>query len=104
MFVVSKTNGKWSSLALRFLIASVLMSVLLSLLDGVLHGPPRDQVSIDPFSRMLVYWVLDFRYIFEQGIYASTVFFVGAKFFESRTLLTVGFDTVDSSKVSVKGP
>jgi hypothetical protein len=47
---------------------------------------------------------VDFRYLAEQAIYAATIFFVGAKFFEMRTLFTVGFDKMDASKVKLKGP
>jgi hypothetical protein len=49
-------------------------------------------------------WALDFRYLADQAIYASTIFIVGAKFIETRTVLTVGFDKLDVAKVSVKGP
>jgi len=104
MFTKLKGHGEWSNLGLRFLILSVVMSVALSFLDGVLHGRIYSDASAEPFLRMVIYWTVDFRYVFENGIYASTVLFVGAKFFETRTVLTVGFDTVDGSKVTVKGP
>ena len=48
--------------------------------------------------------VIDFRYVFEQVIYAATIFFVGAKFLETRTILTIGFDKADAKKMSVRGP
>jgi hypothetical protein len=104
MFTKLKGHGAWSTLGLRFLILSVVMSVALSFLDGVLHGRIYSDSAADPFLRMVIYWTVDFRYVFENGIYASVVLFVGAKFFETRTVLTVGFDTVDGSKVTVKGP
>jgi hypothetical protein len=42
--------------------------------------------------------------LFEQGIYAAVILFVGAKFVETRTILTIGFDKLDASKMLVKGP
>ena len=104
MFTKLKGQGEWSTLGLRFLVLSVVMSIALSFLDGVLHGGIYNDSGAEPLFRMVLYWTADFRYIFENGIYASMVLFVGAKFFETRTVLTVGFDTVDGSKVTVKGP
>jgi hypothetical protein len=37
-------------------------------------------------------------------IYAATVLFVGAKFFETRTILTIGFDQLDANNVLIKDP
>jgi hypothetical protein len=104
MFTKLKGHGEWSSLGLRLLVLSVVMSIALSFLDGVLHGQIYNDSGSAPLFRMVLYWTADFRYIFENGIYAAMVLFVGAKFFETRTVLTVGFDTVDGSKVTVKGP
>jgi hypothetical protein len=104
MFTKLKGHGEWSGLALRYLILSVVMCVALSVLDGVMHGRLYNDSVADPLFRMVLYWTTDFRYVFENGMYAAVVLFVGAKFFETRTVLTVGFDTVDGSKVTVKGP
>jgi hypothetical protein len=104
MFVKLGGHGAWSMLALRFLILSIVMCVLLSILDGVLHGPLREDAGTSTFLRMFIYWTSDFRYVFEQGMLAAVVLFVGAKFFETRTIMTVGFDQVDGSKIAVKGP
>ena len=104
MFVKLGGHGAWSMLALRFLILSIVMCVLLSILDGVLHGPLRVDAGTNTFLRMFTYWTSDFRYVFEQGMLAAVVLFVGAKFFETRTIMTVGFDQVDGSKIAVKGP
>ena len=46
----------------------------------------------------------DFRYFFEQAVYAATIFFVGAKFLETRTIMTIGFDKLDASRMTLKGP
>jgi hypothetical protein len=104
MFIKSRSEGAWSDVGLRFLTLSILMCILLSVLDGVLRGPLQEQVRDGALLRMMTYWVTDFRYLFEQGVYAATVFFVGAKFFETRTVMTIGFDRADGSKVAVKGP
>ncbi|HUO99163.1 MAG TPA: hypothetical protein VMU01_10865 [Rhizomicrobium sp.] len=53
---------------------------------------------------MLSTWALDFRYLADQAIYASTIFIVGAKFIEMRTVLTIGFDKLDAGKTVLKGP
>ena len=80
------------------------MCVLLSVLDGVLRGVAKDALAGSVFVRMAVIWVYDFRYAFEDGILASIVLFVGAKIFETRTLMSIGYDAVDASKIAVKGP
>jgi len=53
---------------------------------------------------MLYTWVTDFRYLADQAIYAATIFIVGAKFIETRTILTIGFDKLDASKIKLNGP
>lgn len=53
---------------------------------------------------MLSSWCFNFRYFFEQLIYVGTLIFVAAKFFEGRTILTIGFDRLDAKRVSIKGP
>lgn len=104
VFVKMKGEGAWSDVGLRYLTLSIVMCVLLSVLDGVLRGMLGDGLSAYKTVRMAIYWTSDFRNLFEQGIYAATVFFVGAKFFETRTVMTIGFDRADGRKVSVKGP
>jgi hypothetical protein len=49
-------------------------------------------------------WCTDFRYLCDQLVYSAVIFFVGAKFVETRTIFTVGFDKLDATKVSFKGP
>jgi len=53
---------------------------------------------------MLTIWCADFRYLFEQLIYAGAIVFIGGKFIETRSIFTVGFDKLDAAKVSMKGP
>ncbi len=101
MFNVVKPDARWSDIGLWFLVGSIIGSITLSLLDGIL----RPGNSSNHFNYLMVMaWVTDFRYLAEQGIYAATIFFVGAKFFETRTILTIGFDKLDAGKIQVKGP
>ena len=107
MFTTISPHSRWSEIGLRFLVGSIVACVVLSLLDGYMKGPvygahiaggDRDLVV------MVSTWVLDFRYLAEQAVYAATIFFVGAKFFETRTVFTIGFDTLDAKKIKLKGP
>ncbi len=111
MFSLVKPNEPWSNVGLRVLVFSIIAAVALALADGVMKGPVENSLIMagrDPKSAsvfvMLSTWVVDFRYLAEQAVYAATVFFVGAKFIETRTTFTVGFDKADSTKISFKGP
>lgn len=104
MFFELQQKRKWSEVGLRILIASVCAVVLLALADGYVRAYIIKHMTSDPGLEMLSVWIVDFRYIFEQAVYASTIFFVGAKFFETRTILTIGFDKLDASKMVLKGP
>jgi len=105
MFAKLEMTKSWSRIGFRVLAASVAMTVVLSIVDGVVRGPimaARLSPPVGTFT-MLSVWITDFRYLFEQGIYASTIFLVGAKFFETRSIMTVGFDRTDASKMVLKG-
>jgi hypothetical protein len=105
VFTPSKPQQQWSKLGLNALVISIIMMAALSIVDGIVKGPLRAANGADPtLIIMFSTWVTDFRYFFEQGIYAATVLFVGAKFFETRTIFTIGFDKVDAEKMSIKGP
>jgi hypothetical protein len=111
MFTLAKPYKQWSERALTVLLISIGMAIGLSILDGVMKGPVEAGViSIGSSENgravyaMFTVWVVDFRYLAEQAVYAATIFLVGAKFFEMRTLFTVGFDKMDASKVKLKGP
>ncbi|MBS0470397.1 MAG: hypothetical protein JSR60_04940 [Proteobacteria bacterium] len=107
MFTILKPRRKWSDIGLSVLIGSVLACVVLVIADGILHGPiaySQTDTADRSVLVMLTYWVIDFRYLAEQGVYAATIFFVGAKFFETRTIFTIGFDAQDADKLSLKGP
>ena len=105
MFTVLRRNRQWSDVGLRVLIVSIIAVFLLAIADGVFKGTV-DYTNRIGFGRMIMIstWVTDFRYIFEQAVYAATIFFVGAKFFETRTMLTIGFDKLDAAKIAVNGP
>jgi len=93
----------WTKRALIGMVLSLLMCILLSLADGFVS----DALVATPHSHLLIMtriWVADLRFLAEQLIYASTILFIGAKFFEQRTTLSVGFDKADSASMAVKGP
>jgi hypothetical protein len=105
MFTTVPANRQWSDVGLRTLIGAIIASVLLALADGVMRGPIAIGTAMDQrLVLMLTTWIVDFRYLADQAVYAATIFFVGAKFFETRTMLTVGFDKLDADKLVLKGP
>jgi hypothetical protein len=99
----SVRSGYWSALALRYLVLSIVMTALLSVLDGVMRVLVQSEVQ-SAFVKMATIWVYDFRFLFEQGILASVVLLVGARIFESRVLMSVGYDLADAKRLEVKGP
>ena len=98
MFDPVNPRRKLSRLALAVLGACVGGAVALSVADGLIDLDPS-RVSVMVFA-----WTRNFRYLFEQGIYAATLFWVGASLIETRTLLSVGFDRLDADAMAVKGP
>ena len=53
---------------------------------------------------MFANWCFSLRNIGETLIGAVAIVFVGAKWMEGRTILSVAFDRLDKSQVIVKGP
>jgi hypothetical protein len=105
MFVPSKPDTSWSTIGLRVLIGSIVVAVALSIFDGFMKGVIfEDRMAQSMFLTMLAGWTVDFRYLAEQAVYAATIFFVGAKFFETRSMFTIGFDKLDAAKIAIKGP
>ena len=102
-FVVDKRE-KLSNFGLRVAVGSVAAVGLLSILDGVLRGPFALSVHDFTSAAMWMTWFTDFRYLFEQLVYAGAIVFIGAKFIETRSVFTIGFDNLDKAKVSMKGP
>jgi hypothetical protein len=93
----------WSQRAMITMIVSVILSVLLSVGEGLVYElslqSPKNTVL--PAIHLMVN---DFRFLFEQVMYASAILFVGSRFFEQRTLITIAFDRPDSEKMTVSGP
>jgi hypothetical protein len=105
MFTIEKPKRAWSEIGIRVLIGSVIASVLLALFDGISKGLLRQALSeYEGRWVMLSTWIVDFRYLADQAVYAATIFIVGAKFIEMRTVFTVGFDKLDAAKIVIKGP
>jgi hypothetical protein len=102
-FVLDKSD-ELSRLALRTAAISVAATIVLSLVHGLLEGNMRTASYGSPWYAMAVTWCVDFRILFEQLIYAGAIVFIGAKFIETRSIFTVGFDKLDAAKVSMKGP
>ena len=105
MFEIIKLKTPWSKIGIRVLIGAVIATVALALLDGILRGQRFALQTDNHFTiEMIMTWTLDFRYLAEQLILAATIFVVGAKFIETRTVFSVGFDKLDADKISCKGP
>jgi hypothetical protein len=104
MFQEIKPRTPYSQFGLYALIASIIATMALALADGLLRGYAIRHMTQSDGLTMLMTWVVDFRYVFEQFIYAAAIFFIGAKFFETRTVLSVSFDRLDAARMSVTGP
>jgi hypothetical protein len=94
----------WSQRAMIAMIVAVVLSVLLSLAEGlVVYWLSLQATNNGPLlvARVLVN---DIRFLAEQVMYAAAILFVGSRFFEQRTLITIAFDRPDSDKMAVKGP
>jgi hypothetical protein len=104
MFVESGARRPWTKLGLSAAIISAGLTVALSVLDGIVRGPMLHRGYDAELVSMLSAWCFDFRNLFEQLIYVGTLMFVAAKFFEGRTILTIGFDKLNSKNVLLNGP
>jgi hypothetical protein len=112
MAFVLENKKKWSERGLSIAIWSTVAAVLLALADGVFKGPLSfryaasfgGSLSNAAILSMLATWCYDLRQVAEQGMFVGVVLFFGAKFFEGRTIFTVGFDNLDCAKISMKGP
>jgi hypothetical protein len=110
VFTPVKPAPQWSRIGLRFLIGSIVAAVLFAILDGLIKGPfesgaiPVALPSNRAILITLATWIVSFQNLAVQAVYASTIFFVGAKFFETRQLFTIGFDHMDAGKLELKGP
>jgi hypothetical protein len=109
MFTTANPNRPWSQIGLKLLIGTLVATAILAIIDGVMKGPLEAAYFADSQTErakflMIATWIVDFRYLTEQAILAAAVIFVGAKFIETRTVFTIGFDKQDVSKISLKGP
>jgi hypothetical protein len=96
-------HTSWSRFALICVVLSFIGGIVFSIADGVIS----DAQMKAPHSDLLYMartWVADLRFMSLQIIYAATILFIGAKFIEQRTVISVGFDKRDSGKMAVKGP
>ncbi len=90
-------NKSWSSRGLRLAIYATIASVFFALADGIFHGPLSYRYAGADISHTLLLsmfgtWSYDLRIVSDQLMFAGIVLFIGAKFFETRTIFTVGFD------------
>lgn len=104
MFIVSGSKYSWTHIGLSAAIASLGFAVLFSVLEGVIRGPFSYPLPNPAMIMMFAVWCQDFRYLAEQLILAGALVFVAGKFFEGRTILTIGFDQLDTQRVLPKGP
>ncbi len=104
MLVDTKGKQKTSDVALKGLIASVVIAALLAIPHGIFEGWVYNLREERGTAMMLSTFASDTRYLFEQLTFVAAFIYVGAKFFETRTTFAVTFDRVDASKISVKGP
>jgi hypothetical protein len=98
--VFKRPWSDWAALALG---VSFVASILLSVADGLAADAWLNNTH-DHLLTMAKTWITDFRYLADQIIYASIILLVGSKFFEARTVLTIGFDKLDAKRMAVLGP
>jgi hypothetical protein len=95
----------WSRRGLSILAASFTAAIVLSLLDGIMRGPVAMSVRGGHGSiEMFLSWCYNFRIMADDLMYVGALIFVGGKFFETRTIFTVGFDKTDAARIVMKGP
>ena len=109
MAFVLDRQKRWSERGLSLAIWSTVAAVLFAIADGVFKGPLSIRYGIGDMHNaailsMLATWCYDLRQTVDGLIYIGALVFIGAKFFETRTIFTVGFDNIDSAKISMKGP
>ena len=109
MKFVLDNQKRWSERGLSLAIWSTVAAVLFAIADGVFKGPLSFRYGMGGHAQrrdpqhggdMVLRSSPDLRQVMFIGI----VLFVGAKFFETRTIFTFGFDNIDSAKISMKGP
>ena len=105
--MLAKDEG-WSKRGWDLAVYSTVAAILLSLFDGLFHGPLSARYTGDLHTAgmlsMLSTWCYDLRQVADEWIFVGVVLFVGAKILETRSSFAIGFDRLDADKVSVKGP
>ena len=103
MAFVLSPKQEWGKFGLQLAIWSTVLTAACSLVHGMAYGLTYSSPN-RPVWLMLETWFADFHYIFEQLLYVGALVFVAAKFFETHTIFSVGFDKMDAAKISMKGP
>jgi len=94
-----------SSRAWSIGVLALILGVFFVLLDGYLRGYLKNQMELPPAVVLMVgEWCYSLHFLCESVIGAAAIVFIGAKFLEARTVLSVGFDNLDAAKMSIKGP
>lgn len=104
MFIDTSGKGRWSGFALKALVVTAVLAVLLAVAHAWLLGRLYESGLTEPSIRGLETLISDLRSLAVQFVYVWAIVFVGAKFFETRTTFAVSFDRVDAGKVSLRGP
>jgi hypothetical protein len=102
MFSQLKPDRKWSFYALWAGLSALVLAFVFSFADALMQAK-----GVEVGSELYIFWRVwfgHFEYMLVNIIYAATVLFVGAKFFETRTILTIGFDQLDANNVLIKDP
>jgi len=102
MLAPLKTDARWTTFGLRALIVSTVATALFSVADAVVRGAEIGAGTGKYYFLTAITY--DFRYFFEQAMFVAALIFVGGKFFETRTMVTIGFDKLDASNIALKGP
>jgi hypothetical protein len=102
MFVPINASQPWGRIAFYVGIFSLVISIVIGVGDAIFQA-----YTMDFSGPVYVFWRVLFghaEYLMIQLIYVAALVFVAAKFFEVRTIITVGFDRLDGAKVVLKGP
>lgn len=87
---------------------ALVLGVIFVLIDGYLRGYLKNQMDATQLPPavilMLGEWCYSLHFLCESVIGAAAIVFIGAKFLEARTILSVGFDNVDSARMAIKAP
>jgi hypothetical protein len=105
MLKALETGGPISRLGRDILIISVVLALLLVLAKGMMYAPFMLEYRSDVGTmQMIITWAAELSYLFNGLMLVGALLFVGGKFVETRTILTVGFAKLDADKMRLKGP